>query len=194
MTNIDENLIKNLIENESKPFDCEFGFQLSLAMSLKLEDNIIEFERKIYKNKKGKCDIVVTDKNGDKTFIELKYKYRENEDKSSYEARKTFIKDIYRLRNSCNEAGQKYCIFLTNKKSIYKNTESAKREVGLFNKNFANEEHWIEFSNWKDTKETIRCLIVKINDKRQENCIKGLNRCEIITKNNKQNGDNNENT
>lgn len=160
--NLIETLIKENLQDDNLPFDCEFGFQLSLAMKLKQDypDIKIKFEKNIYDNSKARCDIIIED-NNEKILLELKYKCRSDQDKSSCGSRKSFIEDMKRLYYDCGndyENAKKYCIFITNKPSMYNNHKMASGEVGLFNSTFGQECKW----NISKQNNEIHFLIVEV--------------------------------
>lgn len=94
--------IKEIVAN-NEPFDCEYDFQFNLALELKnkIPDLKIGFEKKIYNDKRSRCDLVLTTTQGVHILIELKYVYTNNQsDKRTLNSRKTFIKDYKRIENT----------------------------------------------------------------------------------------------
>lgn len=154
-------IYRELLEDftlQNNSFDCEFGFQLALAMYLKEKypkQLNIEFEKNIYPTKKARCDIVASDINTNEPifYLELKFVMSDTESaKTSYSSRISFIKDIKRLQAlSCLQNVEKYCIFLTNKKAVYENDEEAKGYAGYFNAHYANSNNnkWFNVG-WKN--------------------------------------------
>ena len=148
--------IKKLMETlDNKKFDCEFGFQLSLARLIENthENFEVEFERRVYQGSNWRCDLVVKERDNISDnivcLIELKYNCKnDNENKSSYNSRKTFIDDMIRLSNNYNDNAEKYCIFITDKSAVYGNKRPASGNVAVFNKYFASKnEYWMKSSD-----------------------------------------------
>lgn len=128
------------------PFNCEMTFQFYLAWFLKenLNNAKVEFEKNVYQKSytledekvdKRRCDLYVEyiDKNNNKkkALLELKYVIEGNDqnnekDKTSCGARKSFMKDLYRLKNDpfMKNYDEKYCIFVTNKSAVFKKPAS----------------------------------------------------------------------
>ena len=156
--------------NKREIFDCEFSFQFELAWWLKNSKNKeiekIKFEDKkcyeghlsnIKEHRTPRCDLVIYEKNGQKTLIELKYIRQNETTTTSVSARKSFVKDFSRLKKCVNETKNScgYCIFLTNWDTILdaKQYKEDENEVLLnFKNNFANKK-WQEYKLLKDSDE-----------------------------------------
>lgn len=153
-----EELVASVI-HDNEPFLNEYELQFALAMAIK-DDNIqnknfkVKIEQNVYPDNEQencRCDIVAYKDEQKVLFIELKYVFTmgKQSDKTSENARNSFISDIRRLKDIDNI--ESYCIFVTNKTAVYDN----KNNKCYFNTKYSNKDDWksekfITSSSWSD--------------------------------------------
>lgn len=161
------------ISAQSNHFDCEYDFQFNLALKIKeklesdskskLNNNQIGFEKKIYDDKRCRCDLVIFPQNkSDRILLELKYVCTSTDcqsEKSTINARESFVKDYERIKQLIKDKKAKsgFVIFLTNKTAVFKNDkgeESSKNDKVQFFHKLATKKNWknCPFADKKDTK------------------------------------------
>lgn len=167
------------MSKDTEPFDCEYDFQFSLAKKItSMCSNIdIGFEKKIYNDKRCRCDLVLIDKDkkNERILIELKYIYTHSPkqaEKSSLQSRASFISDYNRIVDAIDEKEEKkaekgFVIFLTNKSAVFDNPKGEKMNnkefVKIFHKKYSNKEYWKECP-FKNEGNKPKLLIVEVNN------------------------------
>lgn len=160
------------IVKDNEPFDDEWNFQFTLAVKLKENGQVVDVEKKIYGEGRSRCDLVLTESDGRKILIELKYIYADKKQsaKTSLDARESFVENYNRIKEEVNsnanvKAG--FVVFLTNKTAVCDNNNSSSKKefVEKFHNNFPNDDKdwkWTPCS-FKHEKEC-QLLVVDVNE------------------------------
>lgn len=172
------------ISAQTNHFDCEYDFQFNLALKikeeleseLKLNNNQIGFEKKIYDDKGCRCDLVIFPQNkSDRILLELKYVCASTDNqsaKTTINARESFVKDYERIKQLIKDKKAKsgFVIFLTNKTAVYKNAAKWKKSENDYIKIFHGE--LVQKGNWEncpfEDKKDTKLLVLEVDNENKK--------------------------